>query len=105
MRSTKTIKDGAILFTLCCSFRLHSAFLGFLLLLATVKLKRGLSQEHFKVWVFLSKVKVTKLFGKKIAVGLNEGVNLYGAVSSQVTATILSSLVFNMDFNSLSLLW
>ncbi|KAM4533400.1 UDP-N-acetylglucosamine transporter TMEM241 homolog [Odontesthes bonariensis] len=36
----------------CCA----SALLGFLLLLATVKLKRGLSLEHFGVWMFLSKV-------------------------------------------------
>lgn len=56
----------------CCA----SALLGFLLLLATAKLKRGPSQEHFRVWVFLSKV----------------------------TATLVSTLVFNMDFNSLSLL-
>ncbi|XP_034027388.1 transmembrane protein 241 isoform X2 [Thalassophryne amazonica] len=35
----------------CCA----SALLGFLLLLATVKLKSGLSTEHFTVWIFLSK--------------------------------------------------
>ncbi|XP_032359595.1 transmembrane protein 241 isoform X2 [Etheostoma spectabile] len=35
----------------CCA----SALLGFLLLLATVKLKSGLSLEHFGVWIFLSK--------------------------------------------------
>lgn len=34
----------------------HSALLGFLLLLATVKLKSGFSLEHFGVWVFTSKV-------------------------------------------------
>lgn len=39
---------------LCVS--LHSALLGFLLRLATVKLKSGLSFEHFGVWIFLSKV-------------------------------------------------
>lgn len=39
---------------LCVLF--HSALLGFLLLLATVKLKSGLSLEHFAVWIFLSKV-------------------------------------------------
>lgn len=33
-----------------------SALLGFLLLLVTVKLKSGLSLEHFGVWIFLSKV-------------------------------------------------
>ncbi|XP_063339685.1 UDP-N-acetylglucosamine transporter TMEM241 homolog isoform X2 [Pelmatolapia mariae] len=36
----------------CCA----SALLGFLLRLATVKLKSGLSFEHFGVWIFLSKV-------------------------------------------------
>ncbi|XP_019942942.2 UDP-N-acetylglucosamine transporter TMEM241 homolog [Paralichthys olivaceus] len=36
----------------CCA----SALLGFLLLLATVKLKTGLSLEHFRIWCFLSKV-------------------------------------------------
>ncbi|XP_043961484.1 transmembrane protein 241 isoform X2 [Gambusia affinis] len=56
----------------CCA----SALLGFLLLLATVRLKRGPSLEHFKAWVFVSKV----------------------------TAVLLSPLVFNMDFNSASLL-
>uniref|UniRef100_A0A3B5L9V1 Uncharacterized protein n=1 Tax=Xiphophorus couchianus TaxID=32473 RepID=A0A3B5L9V1_9TELE len=40
----------------CCA----SALLGFLLLLATVRLKRGPSLEHFRAWVFLSKVNVTK---------------------------------------------
>ncbi|KAG7216756.1 hypothetical protein INR49_021153 [Caranx melampygus] len=51
----------------CCA----SALLGFLLLLATVKLKSGLSLEHFGVWIFLSKV----------------------------TATFLSPVIFPMDFN------
>lgn len=37
-------------------FSLYSALLGFLLLLATVKLKSGFSIEHFGVWIFLSKV-------------------------------------------------
>lgn len=36
----------------CCV----SALLGFLLLLATVKLKSGLSLEDFGIWIFLSKV-------------------------------------------------
>ncbi|MEQ2292722.1 hypothetical protein AMECASPLE_025825 [Ameca splendens] len=56
----------------CCA----SALLGFLLLLATARLKRGLSLEYFRVWVFLSKV----------------------------TAVVLSPLVFYTDFNSESLL-
>uniref|UniRef100_A0A3B3HG29 Transmembrane protein 241 n=1 Tax=Oryzias latipes TaxID=8090 RepID=A0A3B3HG29_ORYLA len=33
-----------------------SALLGFLLLLVTVKLKRGLSSEHVGIWIFISKV-------------------------------------------------
>ncbi|CAK6951952.1 transmembrane protein 241 [Scomber scombrus] len=41
----------------CCA----SALLGFLLLLATVKLKSGLSLEHFAVWIFLSKVTAMSL--------------------------------------------
>ncbi|XP_024910407.1 transmembrane protein 241 isoform X2 [Cynoglossus semilaevis] len=36
----------------CCA----SALLGFLLLLATSKLKTGLSLEHFRIWSFLSKI-------------------------------------------------
>ncbi|XP_024135873.1 transmembrane protein 241 isoform X2 [Oryzias melastigma] len=32
-----------------------SALLGFLLLLVTVKLKRGLSSEHLGIWIFISK--------------------------------------------------
>ncbi|XP_008436608.1 transmembrane protein 241 [Poecilia reticulata] len=56
----------------CCA----SALLGFLLLLATVRLKHGPSLEHFRAWVFLSKV----------------------------AAMLLSPLVFNTDFNSASLL-
>lgn len=55
----------------CCA----SALLGFFLLLATVKLKSGLSLEHFGVWIFLSKV----------------------------TAMCLSPLVFDMDVNAASL--
>ncbi|XP_059183475.1 transmembrane protein 241 [Centropristis striata] len=55
----------------CCA----SALLGFLLLLATVKLKSGLSLEHFGVWIFLSKI----------------------------TAMCLSPLIFYMDFNIPSL--
>ncbi|KAM9827728.1 UDP-N-acetylglucosamine transporter TMEM241 homolog [Neosynchiropus ocellatus] len=51
----------------CCA----SAVLGFLLLLATVKLKTGSSCEHFAVWIFLSKV----------------------------TAMCLSPLIFTMDAN------
>ncbi|KAM8881180.1 UDP-N-acetylglucosamine transporter TMEM241 homolog isoform 2-T2 [Synchiropus picturatus] len=51
----------------CCA----SALLGFLLLLATVKLKTGSSCEHFAVWIFLSKV----------------------------TAMSLSPLIFTMDAN------
>lgn len=41
----------------CCA----SALLGFLLLLTTVKLKSGLSLEHFAVWIFLSKVTAMSL--------------------------------------------
>lgn len=52
----------------CCA----SALLGFLLLLATVKLKSGLSLEHFGVWIFLSKV----------------------------TAMFLSPFIFHMDINT-----
>uniref|UniRef100_UPI0037E95573 UDP-N-acetylglucosamine transporter TMEM241 homolog n=1 Tax=Semicossyphus pulcher TaxID=241346 RepID=UPI0037E95573 len=55
----------------CCA----SGLLGFLLLLATVRLKSGLSLEHFRVWIFLSKV----------------------------TAMCLSPLIFYMDINAPSL--
>lgn len=44
------------LISLHSHFSLYSALLGFLLLLATVKLKSGFSIEHFGVWIFLSKV-------------------------------------------------
>ncbi|XP_034067977.1 transmembrane protein 241 isoform X3 [Gymnodraco acuticeps] len=56
----------------CCA----SALLGFLLLLATVKLKSRLTLEHFEVWIFLSKI----------------------------TAMFLSPFVFNMDINTPSLI-
>ncbi|KAG7523808.1 transmembrane protein 241 [Solea senegalensis] len=56
----------------CCA----SALLGFLLLLATVKLKSGLSLDHFRFWSFLSKV----------------------------TAMSLSPLVFSMDVNAAALI-
>ncbi|XP_068604133.1 UDP-N-acetylglucosamine transporter TMEM241 homolog [Brachionichthys hirsutus] len=52
----------------CCA----SALLGFLLLLATVKLKSGFSLEHFGVWIFMSKV----------------------------TAMSLSPFIFDMDVNT-----
>ncbi|XP_070784541.1 UDP-N-acetylglucosamine transporter TMEM241 homolog [Enoplosus armatus] len=41
----------------CCA----SALLGFLLLLATVKMKSGFSLEHLGVWIFLSKVSAMAL--------------------------------------------
>lgn len=56
----------------CCA----SALLGFLLLLATVKLKSGLSLEHFGVWIFLAKI----------------------------TAMSLSPFIFYMDINAASLI-
>lgn len=56
----------------CCA----SALLGFLLLLATVKLKSGLSLEHVGVWIFLSKV----------------------------TAMSLSPLIFSMDVSAAALI-
>ncbi|GAA6231789.1 transmembrane protein 241 isoform X1 [Lates japonicus] len=56
----------------CCA----SALLGFLLLLVTVKLKSGLSLEHFGIWNFLSKV----------------------------TAMSLSPFVFSMEVNAPSLM-
>ncbi|XP_004569559.1 UDP-N-acetylglucosamine transporter TMEM241 homolog isoform X2 [Maylandia zebra] len=56
----------------CCA----SALLGFLLRLATVKLKSGLSFEHFGVWIFLSKV----------------------------TAMLLSPFIFSVNSNASSLL-
>lgn len=39
-----------------------SALLGFLLLLATVRLKSGFSLQHFGVWIFLAKVIGLHLF-------------------------------------------
>ncbi|XP_040921871.1 transmembrane protein 241 isoform X2 [Toxotes jaculatrix] len=56
----------------CCA----SALLGFLLLLATVRLKSGLSLEHFGIWNFVSKL----------------------------TAMSLSPFLFSMDVNAASLL-
>ncbi|XP_044032491.1 transmembrane protein 241 isoform X2 [Siniperca chuatsi] len=41
----------------CCA----SALLGFLLLLATVKLQSGFSLKHFGVWIFLSKITAMSL--------------------------------------------
>ncbi|KAM3860310.1 UDP-N-acetylglucosamine transporter TMEM241 homolog [Diretmus argenteus] len=57
----------------CCA----SALLGFLLLLATVKLKSGLSFEHYGAWTFLSKV----------------------------AAIFLSPFVFYVDVDARSLAW
>ncbi|XP_077411223.1 UDP-N-acetylglucosamine transporter TMEM241 homolog isoform X2 [Vanacampus margaritifer] len=56
----------------CCA----SALLGFLLLLATVKLKSGLSLQHCAMWIFMSKV----------------------------TAMFLSPLIFYMDMNTPSII-
>ncbi|XP_077592688.1 UDP-N-acetylglucosamine transporter TMEM241 homolog [Stigmatopora nigra] len=56
----------------CCA----SALLGFLLLLATVKLKSGLSLQHSALWIFMSKV----------------------------TAMFLSPLIFYMDMNTPSII-
>nr|XP_057915498.1 transmembrane protein 241 [Doryrhamphus excisus] len=56
----------------CCA----SALLGFLLLLASVKLKSGLSLQHLALWIFLSKV----------------------------TAMFLSPLIFYMDLNTPSII-
>ncbi|XP_068199669.1 UDP-N-acetylglucosamine transporter TMEM241 homolog [Antennarius striatus] len=72
---------GALEFPSLMSYTFHcgccaSALLGFLLLLATVKLKSGFSLEHFEVWIFISKV----------------------------TAMSLSPFVFNMDVNAPSLI-
>ncbi|XP_075870972.1 UDP-N-acetylglucosamine transporter TMEM241 homolog [Nelusetta ayraudi] len=41
----------------CCA----SALLGFMLLLATVRLQSGFSIEHFGVWIFLSKITAVSL--------------------------------------------
>ncbi|XP_061569686.1 transmembrane protein 241 isoform X2 [Cololabis saira] len=41
----------------CCA----SALLGFFMLLASVRLKRGISLHHFRVWIFLSKVTAMSL--------------------------------------------
>lgn len=41
----------------CCA----SALLGFMLLLATVRLQSGFSIEHFGVWIFLSKITAMSL--------------------------------------------
>ncbi|XP_071757052.1 UDP-N-acetylglucosamine transporter TMEM241 homolog [Centroberyx gerrardi] len=72
---------GALEFPFLLSYTFHcgccaSALLGFLLLLATVKLKSGLSLEHCGVWIFLSKV----------------------------TAISLSPFIFHMDVNAPSLI-
>ncbi|XP_068566198.1 UDP-N-acetylglucosamine transporter TMEM241 homolog [Cebidichthys violaceus] len=57
---------GALEFPSLQSYTFHSgccasALLGFLLLLVTVKLKRGLSLEHLGVWIFLSKITAMSL--------------------------------------------
>ncbi|KAM6900459.1 UDP-N-acetylglucosamine transporter TMEM241 homolog [Xenentodon cancila] len=57
----------------CCA----SALLGFFLLVATVRLKRGASLQHFGVWIFLSKV----------------------------TTMSLSPFIFTLNINILSFLW
>ncbi|XP_061778286.1 transmembrane protein 241 isoform X2 [Nerophis ophidion] len=56
----------------CCA----SALLGFMLLLATFKLKSGLSLQHFALWIFLSKI----------------------------TAMFVAPLIFYMDMNTASII-
>uniref|UniRef100_A0A3P9LT79 Transmembrane protein 241 n=1 Tax=Oryzias latipes TaxID=8090 RepID=A0A3P9LT79_ORYLA len=48
-----------------------SALLGFLLLLVTVKLKRGLSSEHVGIWIFISKVTAMSLSPLVFTVNIN----------------------------------
>uniref|UniRef100_A0A8C7ZPB2 Transmembrane protein 241 n=1 Tax=Oryzias sinensis TaxID=183150 RepID=A0A8C7ZPB2_9TELE len=48
-----------------------SALLGFLLLLVTVKLKRGLSREHVGIWFFISKVSAMSLSPLVFSVNIN----------------------------------
>uniref|UniRef100_A0A3P9IR67 Transmembrane protein 241 n=1 Tax=Oryzias latipes TaxID=8090 RepID=A0A3P9IR67_ORYLA len=48
-----------------------SALLGFLLLLVTVKLKRGLSSEHIGIWIFISKVTAMSLSPLVFIVNIN----------------------------------
>ncbi|XP_029935723.1 transmembrane protein 241 [Myripristis murdjan] len=72
---------GALEFPFLWSYTFHcgccaSAVLGFLLLLATVRLKSGLSLEHCGIWTFLSKV----------------------------TAICLSPFIFYMDINAPSIM-
>ncbi|XP_040023212.2 UDP-N-acetylglucosamine transporter TMEM241 homolog [Gasterosteus aculeatus] len=72
---------GALEFPSLRSYTFHcgcfaSALLGFMLLLATVRLKSGCSLEHFGVWIFLSKI----------------------------TAMSLSPFLFYMDVNASSLI-
>lgn len=51
----------------CCA----SALLGFLLLLATVRLKSRFSLQHFGVWIFLSKVATVSLSPLVFSVDVN----------------------------------
>ncbi|XP_055363999.1 transmembrane protein 241 isoform X2 [Betta splendens] len=78
-----------------------SAALGFLLLLATVKLKTGPSLEHVGIWMFFSKV--ISNFLSKFSLKTVE-LRVFYIAFSQVTAICLSPFIFNMDINAASLI-
>lgn len=100
----------------CLSFL--SAVLGFLLLLATVRLKSGFSLEHFGVWIFLAKVIGLLVYALRRDCFLKSASEAAAAVIGQmmtwqlmcwcfpqVTTMCLSPFIFNMDINVPSLLW
>ncbi|XP_059391285.1 transmembrane protein 241 isoform X2 [Carassius carassius] len=73
--------SGALDFPLLTSFRFYTGCLGsaifsFCLMLATVKLKGSLSQEHCGIWFFLAKI---------LASGLSLLLSIFHAVLSPVT--------------------
>uniref|UniRef100_A0A672S460 Transmembrane protein 241-like n=1 Tax=Sinocyclocheilus grahami TaxID=75366 RepID=A0A672S460_SINGR len=73
--------SGALDFPLLTSYRFHTGCLGsaifsFCLMLATVKLKGSLSQEHCGIWFFLAKI---------LASGLSLSLSAFNSVLSPVT--------------------
>lgn len=84
-----------------------SALLGFLLLLATVRLKSAFSLEHFGVWIFLSKVIGLHGYAFRCDCFLksdSENSSLCWCFP-QVATMCLSPFIFSVDINVPSLLW
>ncbi|XP_029978873.1 transmembrane protein 241 [Sphaeramia orbicularis] len=82
----------------CARFRLARP-VGFLLLLATVKLKSGLSVEHLKVWMFVAKVSAMSLSPFMFDMDMNVNSSHCVIVSHVGEATVGSFRERNLSCN------